>query len=869
MDEALYDRIAQATVAVYTDNSDTCLPSNCPRAEFIGCVVRFPGNDMESYPTEDGQHFGGADGCWENSRGLFECSSGNVLSLLDAYRDVCSRVSLGDFAVIAAEALMAFTATSPTEATNSFKKNFMWGRSTRKDCGHMATPKLKKLPKSATGCERLTELYIDRIYSGYDYPMTSIRSSMCTGTNCTAAPFAHGKEGMHEYKNMSKAWYLTAAISGMRTMALAKSPKSGKDSLPVMQDSLSFDNGYLKTMLSDGPRFDNGYYKAMVNAGVSERPCRLLCADSPFPWEKKCTWGLTCSGCAECDASPALALSRTAEESAVCDAAKFLQPHALAVQQFAKDEGAWLQAFMEGWWVGTTNAQGGLHFLMPPTSVPAKASKCGRLRKKDRCAHLGCAWNGKLCTGGVELSWGVKWNELHMMGPMAPKSQPVLPKPAAGSASEVGIVPDWQPPSAPLPGPAGARGVVMPPPPPSPKCSTPLVDRITHNAIHVGQWGGKCLCESGQEAWVGDVAPDFHGNVSEISPNNASHDAREPDAGAACIGGVVTEHHKGKGPWSHTMMQCGVCMDACDEPVPREDVYNELDMTVGTWGGRCMCPSGNIFMAGAKADGTMACKNGIADMFMEHGGPWSHKSVVCHPCPAPGWVYTCSWGEGVPGVKYTDGWRAEGPNGTHGFPPTTHPPPGSYSCLGSNNALSTGRLTVLSSETRGWTLISFSGARVTDVEVLDGKKGVALAGQWDEAVQQWTVQLPDPLTPGQPDELTVNASWTVIVHVGDDHAAWGTADDVDAHFECVDCFLPYDPDWVYTCSWGEGVPGVDYTDGWRAAGPNGTHGFPPTTHPPPGSYSCLGSNNTKTTGRLTVLSSETRGWTLISFSGAR
>ena len=128
MDEALYDYLAKAVVAVYTDHTDVCMPDNCPRAEFMGCVVRLPGNDVMSYTTEDDKHFGGADGCWENSRGLFSCSRGEVLSLLDAYREVCAQVSLGDFAVIAAEALMAFTATSPSEATTAFKRNFMYGR---------------------------------------------------------------------------------------------------------------------------------------------------------------------------------------------------------------------------------------------------------------------------------------------------------------------------------------------------------------------------------------------------------------------------------------------------------------------------------------------------------------------------------------------------------------------------------------------------------------------------------------------------------------------------------------------------------------------------------------------------------------------
>ena len=129
MDEALYDQVATATAAVYDDHSDMCMPDNCPRAEFIGCVVRFPGHDLLGSATEGfGAQFGGADGCWESSRSLFDCTSGKTLSLLEVYRGVCSQVSLGDFAVIAAEALMAHIATDRKATAAAFKQNFMYGR---------------------------------------------------------------------------------------------------------------------------------------------------------------------------------------------------------------------------------------------------------------------------------------------------------------------------------------------------------------------------------------------------------------------------------------------------------------------------------------------------------------------------------------------------------------------------------------------------------------------------------------------------------------------------------------------------------------------------------------------------------------------
>ena len=117
------------------------------------------------------------------------------------------------------------------------------------------------------------------------------------------------------------------------------------------------------------------------------------------------------------------------------------QPHAVAVQQFAKDEKAWLQAFMEAWWIGTTNGQRGLSFLKAPAPVPAKAAKCMRLRKTDVCKHLGCAWNGTHCSGGVELSWGVKWNELHMLVPRAAPKSKRAKRAAERRAGEAGVVP--------------------------------------------------------------------------------------------------------------------------------------------------------------------------------------------------------------------------------------------------------------------------------------------------------------------------------------------------------------------------------------------------------------------------------------------
>jgi len=119
------------------------------------------------------------------------------------------------------------------------------------------------------------------------------------------------------------------------------------------------------------------------------------------------------------------------------------------------------------------------------------------------------------------------------------------------------LVPLVPPPAAPPP----ALGA----PPPHPaikKCSTPLVDRVTQNALHVGDWGGLCSCPSGNAGWAGDVAPSYNQTIippDELPPQNDTYDRRDQPAGLACVGGTrgkSTKHDLGE--WSHTMIQVRV-----------------------------------------------------------------------------------------------------------------------------------------------------------------------------------------------------------------------------------------------------------------------------------------------------------------------
>ena len=124
MDEELYDKVADSIVTAFNTHD--------ARADFLDCVVRFATHDFMDVVVKDNKLVGGGmDSCMDfdnpDNFGLYGCMDGDD-KLRVAYSTVCSDVSFADFAVIAAEALMAATSTYPSETRDAFKKNFMWGR---------------------------------------------------------------------------------------------------------------------------------------------------------------------------------------------------------------------------------------------------------------------------------------------------------------------------------------------------------------------------------------------------------------------------------------------------------------------------------------------------------------------------------------------------------------------------------------------------------------------------------------------------------------------------------------------------------------------------------------------------------------------
>jgi len=154
-----YEEVTKDVVELLNDQGRNCTIDSCPQARMAGCIVRTAGHDLMDYNPADGT--GGSDGCIAfgdpDNAGLREClqrKSANGLSVRSVYAKHCGYLSLADFLVIAAEAVMSEKSTT---GHMDFKSQFKFGRSTARTCAPEA------LPNPEDGCDAVEKNYIDAL----------------------------------------------------------------------------------------------------------------------------------------------------------------------------------------------------------------------------------------------------------------------------------------------------------------------------------------------------------------------------------------------------------------------------------------------------------------------------------------------------------------------------------------------------------------------------------------------------------------------------------------------------------------------------------------------------------------------------------
>jgi len=159
----------RAAVKVHFETlAETCNNDECPRGDLAGCLIRLVGHDIMDYnPLVNN---GGADGCIDfedhDNKGLKGCMLTAVnerdssdVSLELMWQSFCTEVSIADFFVIAAEALIEETVPYAKRSTwgQSLENGFRFGRQTALTCSP------EPLPNPVDACDAVEDVYMKRL----------------------------------------------------------------------------------------------------------------------------------------------------------------------------------------------------------------------------------------------------------------------------------------------------------------------------------------------------------------------------------------------------------------------------------------------------------------------------------------------------------------------------------------------------------------------------------------------------------------------------------------------------------------------------------------------------------------------------------
>jgi len=213
-----YDAILQSMRNLWEKLDAQCNATNCDQSDFAGCVLRIAGHDFMDFQPGSG---GGSDGCLDftdpDNAGLAPCMYAGEfgISVGEAWSDHCTQVSLADFFVIAAEAVMTFTrenalADGLHTGVFPFKGNFKYGRTTMESCSFSHG----RLPNPENGCPTVDQVFV---------------------------------------QNMGLSWGETAALMAVHTLGRAKIENSGYDGFwSDAESSRKFNSNYFLSMLAKG-----------------------------------------------------------------------------------------------------------------------------------------------------------------------------------------------------------------------------------------------------------------------------------------------------------------------------------------------------------------------------------------------------------------------------------------------------------------------------------------------------------------------------------------------------------------------------------------------------------------------------------------
>jgi len=334
-----YERIVAAVAEMYDSLPTTCDRAVCPQGDLAGCVLRLAGHDLMDFVNGTG----GSDGCLDfndtDNAGLFPCLAGRGefglgKTLESVYTSFCSEVSLADFVVIAAEALMMRTRDDwlgphlNRSLALDLSNGFRFGRTTAETCSPAP------LPNAELACDAVNDNFV---------------------------------------QSLGLTWKESAALMGVHTLGRARRQFSGYEGWwNEGPEGRSFNNSYYISLLAKGWEPKNmgpGKNQWVRSDGGSDVEMMLnsdMCLLYETPNQAQanldtcCAW--TDEGPKGLGSVPSQCLDSEASTSNCCvnqlTCNDELNPQGSAandVKLFAHNESAWLTTFVQAWRKVTTN----------------------------------------------------------------------------------------------------------------------------------------------------------------------------------------------------------------------------------------------------------------------------------------------------------------------------------------------------------------------------------------------------------------------------------------------------------------------------------------------------------------------------------
>jgi len=376
MTSAKYDEVVNKVLELYNKLDSTCEATNCPRAEWSGCVLRIAGHDFMDYNPQT--HTGGANGCIDltdpDNGGLAECLYTGAefgISIADAYEFFCTEVSLADFIVIAGQAIIEKTRQNvldakPKAPSITLKDIFKWGRDTATTCPESHG----SLPNPEESCGDVEKVFVKNM--GLTWRRATALMGVHTLGRCRIENSGYDGWWSNVWNSQlfNNNYYIAIAAKGWVTqLAVNGNPKKNQWVLGDYEKNREAKRGHqmmLNTDLCLAFSNDNKG-KVDLNAKTAgDYGCRCAWMG---PLEAKDAWikynkGKFCGTKDIPDDFP-----RWTRQREICcdmrdpygrhtDCGKPERPRGRAwgdVKSFMSSEAAWLQVFKEAWIISTSN----------------------------------------------------------------------------------------------------------------------------------------------------------------------------------------------------------------------------------------------------------------------------------------------------------------------------------------------------------------------------------------------------------------------------------------------------------------------------------------------------------------------------------